>query len=87
VHDGEDSNALAATGQNHRPLSAAMFHRRKPEVGAECVSSARSGLSGARPVAGVSTAMARNCMAFAGAARPRRALKNLGILLFVSYFW
>ena len=44
--DGTDRRALAATSQDQPSLAAIPLPRQTPEVGAECVSSARSDLSG-----------------------------------------
>jgi len=55
--DGANCRALAAVRQDHSRLAAETLPRQTPEVGAECVSSARSDLSGARPVTGVPTGM------------------------------
>jgi transposase-like protein len=49
--------AVAAARQGPAPVSAATLHRQTPEVGAECVSSARSDLSGGRGVTRVPTGM------------------------------
>ena len=46
--DGADGRALVATRQDQPSLAAASLPRQTPEVGAECVSSARSDLSGGR---------------------------------------
>ena len=48
--DGADRRALAATRQDQPSLAATPLPRQTPEVGAECVSSARSDLSGGRRV-------------------------------------
>ena len=48
--DGADRRALAATRQDQPSLAAIPLPRQTPEVGAECVSSARSDLSGGRRV-------------------------------------
>jgi hypothetical protein len=75
---GADCCALVAARQNTAPLSAASFHRPTPEVGAECVSSARSDLSGGRGVTRVPTGMAmRACQRRQPAAHAdRRARAN-----------
>ena len=52
-----DRRALAATRQDPTSLAAATLPRQTPEVGAECVSSARSDLSGGRRVTCVPTGM------------------------------
>jgi len=44
--DATDRRALVATRQDQPSLAAASLSRQTPEVGAECVSSARSDLSG-----------------------------------------
>ena len=46
--DGTDRRALDATRQDQPSLAAASLPRQTPEVGAECVRSARSDLSGGR---------------------------------------
>ena len=48
--DRTDRRALAATRQDQPSLAATPLPRQTPEVGAECVSSARSDLSGGRRV-------------------------------------
>lgn len=48
--DGKDRRALVATRQDQPSLAATSLSRQTPEVGAECVSSARSDLSGGRRV-------------------------------------
>ena len=48
--DRTDHRALAATRQDQPSLAATPLPRQTPEVGAECVSSARSDLSGGRRV-------------------------------------
>ena len=48
--DGENRRTLVATRQDQPSLAAASLPRQTPEVGAECVSSARSDLSGGRRV-------------------------------------
>jgi len=48
--DGTDRRSLVATRQDQPSLAAASLPRQTPEVGAECVSSARSDLSGGRRV-------------------------------------
>ena len=52
-----DRRALAAARQGPTPLAATTLPRPRPEVGAECVSSARSDLSGGRGVIRVPTGM------------------------------
>ena len=56
---GAARRALAAARQGPAPVSAATLHRQTPEVGAECVSSARSDLFGGRGVTRVPTGMGR----------------------------
>ena len=48
--DGTDRRALVTTRQDQPSLAAIPLPRQTPEVGAECVSSARSDLSGGRSV-------------------------------------
>jgi len=66
--DGANRRSVAAARQGPAPVSAATLHRQTPEVGAECVSSARSDLSGGRPVTGVPCTLptARRVMISAG---------------------
>lgn len=55
--DGADCRAVAAARQGPAPICATMLHLQTPEVGAECVSSARWDLSGGRGVTRVPTGM------------------------------
>jgi hypothetical protein len=55
--NGADRRALASTRQDQPPVSATTLHRQTSKVGAECVSSARSDLSGGRGVTRVPTGM------------------------------
>ena len=48
--DGTDRRSLVATRQDQPSLAAASLPRQTPKAGAECVSSARSDLSGGRRV-------------------------------------